>query len=302
MRTPITHVRYIGLAVEDFATEREFLSAQWGLKEEAAGEDTAYFAAGGSADPYIVRLRAGADRRTDLYAFAVEDRAGVDMLHDHLAAAGVQIIGLPAELTSPGGGYGFRFFDLDGRLVELAADVARRDPDTYVPKSALPKGLSHVVFHTPDVKATVAWYEKHLGLRVSDWLDDFMCFMRGNGTKHHIMAFLKGPATLNHVAFEMENADEMMRGLGRMMKHSILLNWGPGRHTAGDNTFSYFLTPAGNNFEYTAELEYLPEGWMPRTLPRTPEIIDQWGTGRITGPASYPPMRPDPGLWQTPTV
>jgi 2,3-dihydroxy-p-cumate/2,3-dihydroxybenzoate 3,4-dioxygenase len=297
MKTPITHVRYIGLAVENYAVEREFLQSLWGLVEVASEDGMSYFAARGSSDPYIVRLRQAGDRHTDLYSFAVEDRAGVDMLFARLAEKGAQIVRTPTELASPGGGYGGRFFDIDGRLVELAADVTPRLPETSEAKTALPQGLSHVVFHTPDIRATVAWYEDVLGMRVSDWLDEFMCFMRGNGAKHHCMAFLVGPAVLNHVAFEMDNMDEMMRGLGRMLKNDIELTWGPGRHTAGDNTFSYFISPAGNMLEYTAELEYLPDEWVPRTFPRAPEIIDQWGTGRIKGPASYPQLKADPSLW-----
>lgn len=35
--------------------------------------------------------------------------------------------------------------------------------------------------------------------------------------------------------------------------------WGPGRHYAGDNTFSYFLDKAGNTVEYTTELELVDE-------------------------------------------
>ena len=297
MTTPITHVRYVALAVEDFGSERAFLSDLWGLTEVEGGEDVAYFAARASSDAYLLRVRQGADRRTDLYAFGAVDCDGVDALHASLLSKSIKIVTAPAALTSPGGGYGFRFFDIDGRLVEVSAGVAERVPEAVPPKSAVPVGLSHVVFHAPDVKATVAWYEEHLGLRVSDWLDEFMCFMRGSGSKHHCMAFLSGPASLNHIAFEMVDADEMMRGLGRMLKNDVQLNWGPGRHTAGDNTFSYFVAPSGNILEYTAELEYLPDDWSPRTFPRTADIIDQWGTGRIAGAATYPPIKSDPALW-----
>jgi catechol 2,3-dioxygenase-like lactoylglutathione lyase family enzyme len=296
-RTPISHVRYVALAVEDFATERNFLQHQWCLSEVFQDGETAYFAAYGSTEPFIIRLRQSADRRTDLYAFAAEDRTGVDLLFARITDKGGKIVSQPHELSSPGGGYGFRCFDIDGRLVEISADVQHKVAEARQAKAALPEGLSHVVFHSPNIKQTVAWYEDVLGLRVSDWLDEFMCFMRGNGRKHHCMAFLVGPPALNHIAFELANADEMMRGLGRMLKNEIALNWGPGRHTAGDNTFAYFVSPAGNILEYTAELEYLPEDWKPRTMPRTPEVIDQWGTGRITGKATYPPIAPDPALW-----
>ena len=34
-----------------------------------------------------------------------------------------------------------------------------------------------------------------------------------------------------------------MRGISRLKQRDIDIRWGPGRHTAGDNTFSYFVTP-----------------------------------------------------------
>lgn len=55
---------------------------------------------------------------------------------------------------------------------------------------------------------------------------------------------------------------------------------GPGRHTAGDNTFTYFLDPHGNTVEYTTELEELDEDtWHPHVYDFSqPEVADQWGT------------------------
>jgi catechol 2,3-dioxygenase-like lactoylglutathione lyase family enzyme len=302
MRTPITHVRYVGLGVANFDEERKFLEEVWCLNETSGTEDTAYFAARGSSEPYILRLNRTADRRTELLSFAAEDRIGVNALFASLSDKGAKIVSAPAELASPGGGYGFRLFDPDGRLLEISADYALRDVEVLAPKSAIPQGLSHAVFHAPDIKATVAWYEAFLGLRASDWLDEFMCFMRGNGSKHHCLAFLVGAASLNHIAFELANMDEMMRGIGRMMRHGRGPYWGPGRHTAGDNTFAYFTSPAGNTYEYTAEVEYLPEQWQPRTLPRAADVLDQWGTGRLAGPANYPPVIEDPSLWSADVI
>lgn len=298
MRTPITHVRYVGLGVENFSVERAFLQDVWGLAEVAGSDETACFAAKGSDEHHVLRLRKAEQRRTDLFGLAAEDRAGVETLHERLRSKDVKVVSSPRALQTPGGGYGFRFFDPDGRLVEISSEVAKREPAPDVRKSATPQRLSHVVFHTPNLAATVDWYVDMLGLRVSDWLTDFMCFMRGNGSKHHCMAFLAGPPALNHIAFEMSNMDEMMRGLGRMHRNNIELTWGPGRHTAGDNTFCYFRSPAGTILEYTAELESLPEDWTPRALPRRADIIDQWQTGRIMGAPVYPAIVPDAGLWR----
>ena len=69
-------------------------------------------------------------------------------------------------------------------------------------------------------------------------------------------------------------------GSGRVMRAGVQKVWGPGRHVAGDNTFTYFLDPHGNTVEYTTELEQLDEDtWHPHIYDLTkPENADQWGT------------------------
>jgi hypothetical protein len=98
--------------------------------------------------------------------------------------------------------------------------------------------------------------------------------------------------------------------------------WGPGRHSAGDNTFYYFFDPQGNVSEYTAEVEQIldDDAWTPRE--HAP--IDLWNTagrpgggppnvspnapatpGRPPEAGDLPPTRmraEDPGLWIAPPV
>jgi hypothetical protein len=75
----------------------------------------------------------------------------------------------------------------------------------------VPVKISHIVLHSPDHKALVEWFCDVLGFKVSDWLGDFMCFLRCNNA-HHRFAILPGPPCLNHVAYDMEGVDDMMRG------------------------------------------------------------------------------------------
>jgi 2,3-dihydroxy-p-cumate/2,3-dihydroxybenzoate 3,4-dioxygenase len=129
-----------------------------------------------------------------------------------------------------------------------------------------------------------------------------MCFLRCD-TAHHRLAILTGPASLNHVSFEVRNVDELMRGIARLHRSGVTLEWGPGRHTAGNNVFSYFRTPGGTTVEYTAELEHVDADWQPSVYPLTPEVTDQWGTGRvfISGQPHFP-QAPDAGLWTPPPL
>lgn len=153
------------------------------------------------------------------------------------------------------------------------------------------------MLHSPDHQAATAFFTKVLGFRVSDWLGDFMCFLRCNSA-HHRIALLPGPPCLNHVVYDMPGLDAMMRGAARLKKRGTDIVWGPGRHTAGNNTFSYFLTPNGFAVEYTAELEHVDfDTHEERVLEPAPGVMDQWGIG-VGGPQAMPRPAPDPRLFQ----
>jgi catechol 2,3-dioxygenase-like lactoylglutathione lyase family enzyme len=300
----VISLRYVGLAVPDFASERAFIGSTWGLQEVATDGDMAYFAAQASPEAHVFRLRKAAERRLDVIAFAAADATVVDALARRLEAGGVKLIASPQRLEGPGGGYGFRFFDLDGRAVEISSGVAEHSARQLGSGESIPGTLTHVVLHTPDVPKAAAFYEEFLGFRVSDWLGNFMCFLRCNAV-HHCLAFIPGPASFNHAAFEMRGLDEMMRGIGRLLKENVQLGWGPGRHTAGNNAFAYFKTPGGNVLEYTAEVARIdPSTWKPTIYPPSAEVMDQWGTGTAFGGGPHKLGHPalDPGLWVAPPV
>jgi hypothetical protein len=143
----------------------------------------------------------------------------------------------------------------------------------------------------------VRFFVDVLGMRISDWLGDFMCFLRCNEW-HHRIAILPGPPCLNHVAWDMASLDAMMRGVARLRALDVDLRWGPGRHKAGNNTFSYFVTPNGFVAEYTAELERVNEGtWQATVYQPDPALMDVWGIG-VGGPHAMPHPAPDRGLFQ----
>ncbi|KAA9160715.1 oxidoreductase [Amycolatopsis acidicola] len=281
----ITHLRHVDIAMPDFERQRAFYTGLWGLTDVGGDTDVRFLAAEGSPERYIVRLRKSPEKRLDLVAFGAATPADVDLLAERLAGAGVNLVHEPKALQTLGGGYGVRFFDGDGRVVEVSAGVETRVHRRIEEREPIPVRLSHVVMNSAQPEATVAWYVKHLGFRLSDTLrigarGEFMWFLRCNAL-HHSFAVARGPhVALHHASFEMRGIDEYMRGSGRMLRNGVEKVWGPGRHHAGDNTFSYFLDPVGNTVEYTTELELVDEDtWHPSVHDLTnAEIIDQWGT------------------------
>ena len=292
----VTEIRYVGYAVADFDAEKAFYEDVWGLDRVPSDDGMAWFKAPGHDEHHVVRLRQADENRVDVIALAAASRNDVDALCEQVRGSGAKIVSEPSELPTPGGGYGFRFFNPDGLQFEISSDVARGKARNIGRWEGLPLRISHIVLHSPDHKAMVEWFTNVLGFKVSDWLGDFMCFLRCNSA-HHRFALLPGPPALNHVAYDMTDVDGMMRGAHRLRLKDIPIAWGPGRHTAGDNTFSYFVTPAGFVAEYTAELEEVDfESFAPTIYEPGPMLMDQWGIG-VGGPQTLPHAEPNPGLF-----
>lgn len=301
MTVPVTDLQYVALGVPGLAAEHAFFRDVWKLEPAFEQDGMIYLAAAGSAHPFVIRLRENAVRQMDLIGYSAASRADVDAIHAQVLASGARIIAEPGAATGPAGGYAFRAFDPDGHAFEVVAEATPRVAGAVPPEQAVPLRISHVVLHSPAHKALEQWYREVLGFRLSDWLGDFMVFLRCNPA-HHRLAILPGPPALNHIAFDVASVDALMRGLARMNGAGIELQWGPGRHTAGNNTFTYYTTPGGNTVEYTSDLEEVDEAtWQPKVHTPGLETMDQWGTGRIIpGNKPHAEMAPDPALWQVP--
>lgn len=293
----VTDIRYVGYGVTDLAAERTFYAETWGLKEVGEKDGMVHFATHGHDELYVVRLRQSDVQQVDIIALAADTREDVDQLHDKVVAAGCQVVFAPKALSTLGGGYGFRFFSPDGLPFEISAEVERGEARQLQRWDAIPEKISHIVLHSPKHKAMADFFIEVLGFRLSDWLGDFMGFLRCNEW-HHRIAILPGPPCLNHVAYDVLSVDDMMRGISRLKKDNHDIQWGPGRHTAGNNTFSYFVTPSGFTVEYTAELEKVDDAtWVAQVHTPSQTTMDQWGIG-VGGPQTMPHPAPDAGLFK----
>lgn len=277
----------------------EFYAHVWGLEPTDTDTDTVWLR-GTGPEHHILQLVDDESNGLDKIAFAIATPAEIDAAARALERRGIPLVAGPGPLDQAGGGYGLRLVDPEGRLVELSCDtwaVAPGDPEG---RSARPRKLAHVVLNTVDIDAACAFYTEVLGMRISDWSEHQMAFLRCNAD-HHVIAFNQAAWTsINHVAYEMGSIDHFMRGIGRLRHHEQLPLWGPGRHGPGNNTFSYFADPAGLVCEYTSEVDQVTEdAWLCRVWRRTPELSDLWGTA---GPPSadvraHMAGEPDPGYF-----
>lgn len=290
-------LRSVALSTPNSSDAADFYSEVWGLGTVERDGSSAWLR-GTSEEHHILELQNGEANALGKLSFAVATPKEIDEAARRLTALGVPMLSEPGPLDQVGGGYGLRLIDPEGRLVELSCNkeaVVPQDPEGH---AAVPRKLAHVVLNTVDIDMACDFYTEILGMRISDWSEHQMAFLRCN-SDHHVIAFNAAEWTsVNHVAYEMTSIDHFMRGIGRLRHNGMQPLWGPGRHGPGSNTFSYFADPAGLVCEYTSEVAQIDEDeWLCRVWRRTPDLSDLWGTA---GPPSHDARThmagiPDPG-------
>ncbi len=122
------------------------------------------------------------------------------------------------------------------------------------------------------------------GFKLSDEIGPgILNFLRCN-VEHHSLGIQKGPPGLNHYAWGVESlailgelGDVLARNGGRFI-------WGPGRHGAGNNLFTYHFDPAGAVVEYYADMYQV---WDERTY-----VAGHWSLEDHRGPNLWGPGIP----------
>lgn len=262
----------IELNVPDVAAATEFMTGIWGMaKAEQRGK--AVYLRGAGPLPYLVGMFEAPQTSARSVTFRCdEDELGA--LRDRVAASDAPWREVASD--DPGGGAGIEVALPEGELFRFLAGAGWTET---ISGRDLPRQLTHVVLSSTDAEASAAFAEQILGFRVSDRTKG-MVFVRCNRS-HHAIAFARsGYSSLNHIAFEMEDIDGVMRGIGRLRDAGSHPVWGPGRHGPGDNVFAYFIAPFGAVVEFSTatnevEDDYAtgaPEDW---TWPEN--RIDQWG-------------------------
>ena len=139
----VTGVRHIALAVPDYDREVDFYEQLWGLKKVDHDRGVAFLAAEGSPEQYVIRFRRSQERRVDLLALSVADRATVDTLATELGRNGVGLAREPARARYSRRGLRVPLFRSGW---PRPGNLSRRGA-TYVPRSRVSR------VHSPEAQS-----------------------------------------------------------------------------------------------------------------------------------------------------
>jgi catechol 2,3-dioxygenase-like lactoylglutathione lyase family enzyme len=275
----ITHLRRVVISDPDPVALADFYVGLWGLRRVAETKPESLHLAGSGSEHHVLCIRPGSQAAVIGYSLGVADQDAVDNAAAEVRTHGdATLLSEPDVLDQPGGGYGFSIVDPDGREIQISSDVAAAPPPDGDGRPPIrPSKISHLVLNSPNTDRYRDLLTSLFGFRVADETAH-MVFLKCN-LDHHSVALTRAPhASLNHIAFEVPTADDVLQGIKHMEAAGFETIWGPGRHPQGKNVFGYFLGPNRQVLEYTAEIEQIPDAQLaPRFwTPDDYEIYDEW--------------------------
>lgn len=295
-------IAYVRMAAPDVELQANFLR-DFGLVDIGIVGDTHYFRAENGA-PFCYALASGEPRLLG-FGLWVDDDAALDRL---AALDGSKEI----VLDAPGGGRCVRMTDPDG--FEIDAVAAAQQPATAVQREMVrwneggipgrvnafrrvEKGPSHVMrlghlaIVVSNFSVSDRWYKDRFGLLTSDEFEliegtsagSFLRTDRGDESSDHhtLVLFQSGDEPrLRHLAFEVENVDQLMTGREYLLSRGHKPHWGVGRHLLGSQIFDYWFDPYGREHEHWTDGDQLSADVPPNKVGMDEVMGVQWGMQR----------------------
>jgi catechol 2,3-dioxygenase-like lactoylglutathione lyase family enzyme len=270
----LRRIDHVSLRVTDVEEAARRWSLQFGLVERSRDETRARLAC--DDEPFSLELLAGqGGPGVEHVAYELRRSCALDDARRHFDGLGV-------SWEERDGG--LRVADLEGNgvlVLPYREPKERWTPHARPAKDQVvghPRKLGHVNFLTAEISASVDFYTRVLGMRVTDWLGDGGVWFHINGD-HHVMALIdKGYSHFHHLAFDVVDIGQMRVALDHLGRHGRWLGWGPTRHGVGGNIASYVRVVEEECFvELYCDMEQLEADHEPRRWPDNRYSSNTWG-------------------------
>jgi 2,3-dihydroxybiphenyl 1,2-dioxygenase len=286
-------VSYLGLGVPDVEAWSDFATGVVGLMPATGAPehgDTRYL----KADDRLWRVALHpSDAPGIAYAgFEVRgERAFVDAVA-HLRAEGADPVpGTPDELARRCVRDLVWVRDPSGVRIEICWGPTRdggfRSPAGVPEFVTGALGLGHYVLLVSDLDASLDFYQRCLGLRLSDYVvfgpDMSVQFLRCTQRHHSVALTAVGPIdALHHIAFEVTDVDQVGCALDRATRAAVPITASLGRHK-NDRMLSFYMrSAAGFEVEIGCDGVLVDEAtWVVNHFTGG----DDWGHHGLTGEA-----------------
>lgn len=161
---------------------------------------------------------------------------------------------------------------------ELAPTFPNR-PERYKPRGVAVNHIDHVTIPTADIMRDVAFFRDTLDYRFTEWtvLNDeadlaIFAMMTTNEQAHDLglLGDHSGIAgRIHHISYWLDQRLDVERAADVLMESGTAVEYGPGRHGMGFQTYLYFREPGGMRIELNSggwrnyQPDWKPVRWSP---------------------------------------
>lgn len=270
----IVDIRYCRLGTPDLEGAVQFATELIGL-ELVGREEGAAYVRGDDRDHNICYFDGDpADQTLGLEVRTFEE---LDAAEVTLSAAGLETRRGSDDEAAARRCMGFiNFNDLTGNSIDLVVRPFHSGKRYFPSRDAGIAEFSHVGLKTTDAARDEAFWTSHFNFNTNDWIGTAP-LMSFDQVHHRIALFPTDHAGLQHINFQTESLDDIMRSYNFLRDRQIHICFGPGRHVTSGAMFLYYDGPDGMIYEYSSGVRMVDESWRPRQYPFAAESFCTWG-------------------------
>jgi catechol 2,3-dioxygenase len=284
MLSQLAHVELLTPALPESVT---FFTDILGLEESERTDDSVYLRCWGEHFHHSVKLTQSNQTGVGHIGWRADGQDGLDQAVRRIEDSGIAGNWLDGE---KGHGPAYRFRAPSGQQHEIFWEVDRwRTPrghaSTYPsrPQRIGTRGcalrqIDHLsVPCVDDLMNTTQWFQKVLGFRFMEYAvteDDEPFFtMLTTNERAHDLGLIRDtsgiPGRFHHVAFWVDEPATLYRACDVLLEAGAQIEYGPGRHGMGEETYFYTRDPAGLRIEVMSggrrnyEPDWTPVKWTP---------------------------------------
>ena len=199
------------------------------------------------------------------------------------AAGALEAAGVPVERGAPDGAAARRvhdyvtFRDPTGNAIDLVSRPYHCGRRYFPSRDAGIQEFSHVGLRTADAARDEAFWTGHFNIRVNDWIGPAP-LLSFDKIHHRLALFPADGPGVQHVNFQVESVDDVMRSHYFLSERQVRIVFGPGRHPSSGARFLYFEGPDGMVYEYSQGVRTVEDpDYRPRQFPFETWSFCMWG-------------------------
>ncbi|MDZ7839579.1 MAG: VOC family protein [Gammaproteobacteria bacterium] len=241
-------IHYLRLGTCDLDAAEDYCTRVLGLQLVVKKDHALYFR---SDHRHHTLCYFAGDSRDHTVGFELQDWRGLDRALGALDAAGVPCGSGAPEEAAERFVHDFGWFnDPSGNRIELLVRPFEANRRYFPARDAGVKGFGHIGLNTTDPERDEAFWTTHFNARVSDWIGPTP-LLRVASRHHQLALFPTDRPGVQHVNYQVQEIDDLMRSWYWFQEIEIPIVFGPGRHCTSGGYFLYFEGPEGMIYEYS---------------------------------------------------